>query len=437
MARKQILIGTVALAVVAAGALWWWRSASAAPSPAIDSVSLERGRITQSITATGVLSPLKSVQVGSQVSGRIQELTVDFNARVTKGQVLARLDPQLFKAQVERAGANLQAARADLTRARALAADAKAQATRDQALLDQGLVATAEAQTSAASARAQRAQVTAAEAQVAQATASLREAELNLTYTTIYSPIDGVVISRAVDVGQTVAASLQAPTLFTLAEDLGKMQVNTAVAESDVGRLREGMAVSFTVDAHPGREFPGTVRQVRNVATTTANVVTYDAVIDVMNPDLLLKPGMTANVTFIVADVADTLRLPNAALRFRPTPEVLTALGAVAPTRAARAPGRGAGAGNEANRKTVWKLDGSRPVAVRVELGISDGAFTQVIGGELAVGDRLVTDVDLGTEAPSTTRAPTTPGSPMGGGRPPGGGGLGMGGGGGGRGGGR
>ena len=385
------------LAIVAVLAWTQFGRGSTRPAPKHETQVVDRGRIVARVTATGVVSPLKTVQVGSQVSGRIGELLVDFNSPVTKGQVIARLDPQLFKAAVERAKANLSAARADVTRARALAADAARNAVRSKQLRDKGVLSAAEADTAASNATAQKAQVTAASASVEQASAALREAELNLANATIYSPIDGVVIQRSVDVGQTVAASLQAPVLFTIAEDLAKMQVDTSVSESDVGRLAAGQSVSFTVDAFPDKMFRGKVRQIRNAPTTVQNVVTYDAVIDVDNPELLLKPGMTANVTFIVGQAEDVLRVPNAALRFRPEDAT---------------PARGRDRDRE--MKTLYRLEGETLVPVQVKPGLSDGARTEIAAGELKEGDLVVTAGGTGAEAEGN---PTTAQRPQGGGR--------------------
>jgi HlyD family secretion protein len=293
-------------------------------------------------------------------------------------------------------------------------------------LAQQGLLSKGEGDTALATADAADASVVSSQAAVVQAKASQTRAETNLAYTRISSPTDGVVISRSVDVGQTVAASMSAPILFTIAQDLRQMQVNTSVAESDVGRLRAEMPASFTVDAYPGERFQGKVRQVRDVATTTQNVVTYDAVIDVDNPDLKLKPGMTANVTFTYARREDTLRVPNAALRFRP-PESLNPVQPVAAAEAAtsasaipastggtaRPASRGAGmrgvargGGSPSSLRTVWVLRDGVLTGVNVTTGITDGSFTEIVGGELKAGDTLVTDV-LGAAATGTPgRAP-------------------------------
>src|SRR5262249_24654508 len=271
---------------------------------------------------------------GSQVSGRIAALNADFNSAVTKGQVIARIDPQLFQAAVAQAQANLIADEGNLTKAKVQAVDAERQYKRSKALSERNLVAHAD--TAQANFDAARANIEAAKGEVARSRAGLNQAKVNLDYTNIVSPINGVVISRNVDVGQTVAASLQAPTLFTIAEDLKKMQVDTNVAEADVGKLAPDMTATFTVDAYAGERFRGKVRQIRNAPQPVQNVVTYDAVIDVDNPDLKLRPGMTANVTFIYADKRGALRIPNAALRFRPAD-------AKAPTAQAGGPGPGGG----------------------------------------------------------------------------------------------
>jgi HlyD family secretion protein len=350
----------------------------------VDTAPVERGPIAAKVTASGTLSALVTVQVGSQVSGRVSELHADFNTPVKKGQLIARIDPQLFQAASEQARANLLAAQGNLAKARAQALDARRQAERTRALTEKKLVAQAELDTAQSNADAADASVQAAEGTVAQARAALHQAEVNLAYTRILSPTSGVVISRSVDVGQTVAASLQAPTLFVIAEDLRKMQVDTSVAEADVGRLRDGMAATFTVDAYPTEVFRGTVRQIRNAPTTVQNVVTYDAVVDVENPELKLKPGMTANVTFVYAEKDDVLKVPNAALRFRPPP----GFGGAAP--GARGEGGAGPAGPD--RRTVYVLRDGSPAPVRVRTGISDGSSTEVVEGDLRPGDRAITD---------------------------------------------
>ncbi|HEY3356606.1 MAG TPA: efflux RND transporter periplasmic adaptor subunit [Polyangia bacterium] len=405
--KRGITLGILAL-VIAGSAVGWsaYSRRAEARQPQFQTATVERGRVTAKVTATGTLSATVTVQVGSQVSGRIQQLFADFNSAVTKGQVIAKIDPELFQATVAQARANVVAAEGNLAKARAQAADAKRQLTRQDELAARKLVAPADRDTAQANAEGADAGVAAARGALEQARANLKQARINLDYTTIVSPTDGVVISRNVDVGQTVAAALQAPTLFTIARDLTKMQVDTSVAEADVGRLRPGMAATFTVDAYPGERFQGVVRQIRNAPQTVQNVVTYDAVIDVANGELKLKPGMTANASFVYADREDVLRVPNAALRFRPA-------GRGAPPAAApakRAPER-------PDQRTAWVLQGGQPQPVRLTAGATDGTMTEVAGGGLQAGDLVIIEA-LGAGGH---------GAPAGGGRP-GGGGAGMGG---------
>ena len=257
-----------------------------------------RRTVVGKVTATGTLAATVTVTVGTQVSGRIDKLFVDFNSPVKKGQLVAKIDPLLFQAAVQQSQANYLQAQAAVEQAKApTQAQADRQYARELALLKSNLAAQQDVDTAQTASAVAKAGVDSAAASLAQASASLNQAKVNLSYTDIISPIDGVVISRAVDVGQTVAASMSAPTLFTIGQDLRKMQVNTNVAEGDVGRLEQGMPVTFTVDAYPGEKFKGQLSQIRNAATTVSNVVTYDALIDVDNNDLKLRPGMTANAT--------------------------------------------------------------------------------------------------------------------------------------------
>lgn len=336
-----------------------------------------RGPIGARVTATGTLSPLVEVQVGSQVSGRIQELRVDFNSPVTRGQVIARIDPRLFESEVARARANLAAAEATVTRAGADLTDARLKHERAAGLYARGMGAKADADTALATHEAAQAALESARAAREQARAALAQAETNLGYTTIHSPIDGIVISRDVDVGQTVAASLQAPTLFTIAEDLRKMELHTHVAEADVGRIQRGMAAEFGVDAWPGEGFHGVVKEVRYAPETVQNVVTYDAVVSVDNAELKLRPGMTAEVVFLVESREDALTVPNAALRFVPPEDLLAKV---------EPPPDGGGAS-----RVVWVLADGAPKPVRVQVGITDGRQTEIAGGALAAGDRVIT----------------------------------------------
>src|SRR3989454_3323929 len=362
-----VLAGAVALLTVGS-------TPRAAGGPKYETVKVERGRIVARGTASGTLSALVTVQVGTQVSGRIQDLYVDFNSPVRRGQILAKIDPQFFKAAVEQAKANLAAAEGNLAKARAQAVDAHRQYQRAKTLAEQGqLVAQSDLDTADANAQSADAQIQAMQGEVAQARASLYQADVNLGYTTITSSIDGTVISRNVDVGQTVAASLQAPTLFTIAQDLKKMQVDTNVSEADVGKLSAGMPTSFNVDAFPGETFKGEIRQIRNAPQSVQNVVTYDAVIDVDNSDMRMRPGMTANVTFTYAQKDDALRFPNAALRFRPP----SAIAASAPRP-------------ERDRRIVWVLRDGKPKPIIIRTGLSDGSRSEEHTSELQSPCNLV-----------------------------------------------
>ncbi len=376
---------TVAALALTAGLTWWWRSQGPKDpkSQFVTSVA-ERGNVLGKVTASGTLSPLVTVQVGTQVSGRIQSLFVDFNSPVKKGQMLAKIDPELLNAALAQARSNEQAAQGNLAKAKAQAADGERKLSRAKLLSEQKLIAPAEFEAALAESEVAKASIMAAEGSLAQARAQRQQAEVNLGYTTIISPIDGVVISRNIDVGQTVAASLSAPTLFTIAETLSRMQVDTNVAEADVGKLKENLDAVFSVDAFAGRPFRGRIRQIRFAPQVVQNIVTYDAVIDVDNPDLLLRPGMTANVSFVFAKSDNVIRVPNAALRFRLEP-VAGQAGGNGGFRA-----RGGDAGVPGGR-TVYVMRGDKPEAVQVQTGLTDGVNTEVLSG-LAEGEVVVVD---------------------------------------------
>ncbi|MBI2378765.1 MAG: efflux RND transporter periplasmic adaptor subunit [Deltaproteobacteria bacterium] len=352
--------------------------------------TVEKGRLVGRVTATGTLSALVTVQVGSQVSGRLKEILVDFNSQVKKGQVIARIDPQLFEAALEQAKAGFIAAHAELDGAKIRATEADRQLNRSKELAEQKLIAEADLDATSAAAAAARAQVEAQKGRLELQKAALKQAEVNLGYTTISSPIDGMVVSRSVDVGQTVAASFQAPTLFVIAEDLRKMQVDTSVAEADIGRLSPGMRAEFRVDAYPTKKFEGLVRQIRNSPQMVQSVVTYDAVIDVANPELELKPGMTANVTFVYAERDDVLKVPNAALRFRPPAALLP--------RPDGGQGPGPRAKNGGDERTVYRLEDGAIEPVTVRIGLSDGSTTEIVDGAVKAGDVLVNEVTMPNE---------------------------------------
>lgn len=372
--------------------------------PEVTAAAVTRGDVVSVVSATGTLEAVTTVLVGTQVSGAIEALNADFNSIVRKGQILARLEPSLYQSAIEQARANLVRAEADLDRLKVTAADAGVKLQRAQELSARQLIAATELDAADVAVRSAAAQVRSAEAQITQARASLTQANVNLDKTVITSPIDGFVIARNVDVGQTVAASLQAPTLFEIAADLSRMQLKASIDESDLGQIAAGQAVRFTVEAYPGENFTGRVEQVRLNPVVLQNVVTYAAIISAPNPSLKLKPGMTANVTVEVARRDGVLRVPSAALRFRPNAEVLKAL-ASEPTEAAP-PGSGA--------PVVWQwLDGSvRPITVKT--GISDGSFTEIAGATLDEGVQVVTRVTLAVDAAaSPAPARSSPGNPL------------------------
>ncbi len=406
--RKYRLAAAALLAAAGTAVTVWRMNAGTAP-PQYGTATVARQTIARSISATGTIEPVVTVQVGTQVSGAISELLVDYNSTVKKGQVIARLDPSQFNAQLAQANgtylsaqATVQAAQNNVVSADAAAASAQANVDRtDAALVDaqksfertralveakvgaemdlqtaqstldqaaaQKQQAVAQLNQARAQAQASRSSVAQAQAQVSQAKAAVDLAQVNLDHTIIRAPIDGVVVARNVDVGQTVAASLQAPVIYLIANDLTRMQVLANIDEADVGQLAPGSQVNFTVDAYSTTVFHGTVSQVRLAPQNIQNVVTYTAVIDVRNPDLKLKPGMTANVSVVAASRDNVLAIPNSALRFRPQG-----------VQAASQPGR-----------EVWKLEAGKPVAVPVRLGITDGISSEIISGDLREGDHV------------------------------------------------
>src|SRR5881397_756881 len=350
--------------------------------------TVTRGAITQAVTATGTLNPVVNVQVGSQVSGNIAKLFADFNSQVKAGQVVAQIDPALFQATVTQA-------EGDLANAQAALELAKVNATRTQELFTRKTSSQADLDQAMATLHQ-------AEANVKIKKGALDKARADLDHCTITSPIDGVVISRSVDVGQTVAASLQAPVIFAIANDLTKMQIDANVAEADVGVVKIDQNVDFTVDAFPMETFHGKVVQVRNAPITVQNVVTYDTVIGVSNPDLKLKPGMTANVSIIIAHKDNVLQIKNAALRYRPAEATPGEVRARSPAPA----GARGGAGREqrTSERTSYVLSSGRPQPVQIKTGISDGVVTEVIEG-LKEGDRIIT-AELASKSPAASPPP-------------------------------
>jgi HlyD family secretion protein len=449
--RGRGIFWFLALVVLAGGGAWgWWghRESTGNGATQYKTIPLERGEIVQTVTANGALEAVQTVTVGSEVSGKIIDLLVDYNSTVTNGQMLARLDASTYQRQLEQSQAELESSQASLKLA-------EANFKRAQELMELNLVSQADYDQVEAS-------LAQAKASLRMKQASLSKVQVDLEKTTIFSPMDGVVISRAVDVGQTVAASLNAPTLFTLAQDLRKMRIEAQISEADVGGVAEGQAVTFTVDAYPAHTFTGTVSQVRFEPVIAQNVVNYIAIVDVDNADLKLRPGMTANASVVTAKRENTLRLPNAALRFRPAEEVAVASDEPAAPAAAvsnepptgrpdfaeghgpqgegqggdRGQGRGgswraghegmpdeaqraqwrshheqraAGGAEETTQRVVYVRDEQGVLrAKRVVLGVTDGNWTEVLGSTLKEGEQIVTGVQSSGEKTEPVKTGTS-----------------------------
>ena len=373
--RLPWLISIVIVIAVGGWGMWYWWT-SGAPPIHYKTAVVDRGPITAIVTATGTINPVVSVQVGSQVSGKVAKLFADFNSKVMKGQVLAQIDQKPFKARLSQARAAVKSARGNLAKAKVLATQRKREFDRMAALRPQAFVSQADVDLAETNYRDATANVEVLQAQLDQAQAALASAELDLGYTTIYSPVNGIVVSRNVDVGQTLAAAFQTPILFVIAQDLTQMQVNANVSESDIGGVKEGTEANFRVDAYPKQFFDGVVTQVRNAPINIQNVVTYDVVITVSNPELKLKPGMTANVTIVTARKENPLRVPNSALRFR-MPNVPI----------------------DKKVTRVWVLDPDhQPRQVDVSTGISDSLFTEIVSDTLHEGDPIILGIESDEE---------------------------------------
>jgi len=422
--KKRLTVAAAAVAAVTVAVVAYYSASGSAEAPRLNTTAVSRGAVVETVSATGTLEAVETVEVGTQVSGTIKALYADYNDRVRKGRILAQLEPSLFDTQVEQARATVQRLRADVDARKVQLADAELKLRRARELSARELIPASDLETAESNMRQGEATLKAAEAQLVQGLASLNQTQVNLGHTTIVAPIDGIVVSRNVDVGQTVAASMSAPTLFVLARDLTRMQVNAKIDEADIGRIQPGQAAEFAVDAYAGEKFTGTVRQVRLQPVVEQNVVSYVTVVDVPNPELKLKPGMTANVTVEIARADEALRVPTGALRFRPTAELFTALGQQVPpergpgdaraTRANRpAPAgemrRNPGASPRMGRTAVWVLRDGQLRRVPVQTSTSDGVVTAVVGGELKEGDQVVT----GVAAQATGAASASSGSPL------------------------
>ena len=390
MKKKVIILAIIATVIIAVALFFYLRGNG--NNAAYKTEKISRGEIKSSVTATGTVNAVTTVSVGTQVSGTINKLFVDYNSTVKKGQLLAQIDPSTFQSQVDQAMANLWTAKANVEKAVVATIDAQRTYERNKELFAQNFIARSDLDTAETSFKSAQAQQKVNQSQVQQAQAALKIAEANLQYARIISPVDGTVISRSVDVGQTVAASFQTPTLFSIAQDLTKMQIDTNVDEADIGKVKSGQDVSFTVDAYPDTIFTGKVAVVRNAPITVSNVVTYDVVIQVDNSQLKLKPGMTANVSITIETRKDALRIPNATLRFKPT-EVT---------------GKSEKPQNKQGMKgtKVWILENGKPKPVKVTIGLSDGSYTEISAGELKEGQEIITDSLNGKKDNSSSGVP-------------------------------
>jgi len=411
MKRKRVVIIVVVLLMIAGAGFGYWRMGNSGKESLYTTVPVSRGNVTQVVSSTGTLQAVVTVLVGSQVSGTIAKLNADFNTKVKKNQVVAELDQAKFSARVDETRANLRAAEAGLAKSKVAVEDAARTLTRTQELMKRQLISQSELDAAQTAYDAAVSQLNVNRAQVGQAQAAMNQASIDLGYTVIRSPVDGIVISRNVDVGQTVAASLSAPTLFTIANDLTKMEVHTSVDEADVGNIREGQEVTFTVDAFPARRFRGKVFQVRNAPTIVQNVVTYDAVVRIDNKELLLKPGMTANVQFLVSQKEDVLTIPNMAIRFKPPEEKNEAQELLRQEQSRTAPrpgarrtsrsGGGGGVGRRVRQVRIYVVRDAKAQPIDVQLGISDGSKTEVVAGDLKENDPVIIGIASGTASAS------------------------------------
>jgi len=415
--KKYLVI--LAVLVITAGIAGYFIY-NRAPEVSYKTAKIERGTIVSTVAATGNLSAVTTVQVGTQVSGTIQKLYVDFNSRVKKGQAIAEIDPSLFNASVTQSQGNYLSAEANLQKARVTLADAVRTFNRYKKMLADGIISQGDFDATETAVQSSRAAVKAAEGALAQSRGSLMQSKTNLRYSVIRSPVDGVVISRAIDVGQTVAASFSTPTLFTIAQDLTKMQIEVSVDEADISRIQLNQKASFTVDSYPEQTFRGKVIQIRSAPVITQNVVTYVVVVSVDNSDLKLKPGMTANVSVKVAKKDDVLMLPPAALRFKPklkvdnTKEKDTAnsdgVSGQRPAGGDRPNGAGKGGSGKTGERSqkVYLLKEGKPLAVQVKTGIANNSSIELVEGDIKDGDEVIVE-QIGGDTKKKAGASSSP----------------------------
>lgn len=435
---RRLIVPLVLAVIVGVGALMYVKFFTTPPGPEILQAAVTEGDITEAAIATGTLSALRTVDIGTEVSGTVQKLDADFNSIVRKGEVIAELDPALFEQDLESAEAAKDRAQIDLDEEQATLDIDQRNLDRAEALHTQEIETQQDREQAQLQVKEDQAVIKQDQAAIAIANANVEQSKVDLAHCTVRSPIDGVVISRNVDEGQTVTARLAAPTLFVLAADLTRLQIVADVDESDVSRIRAGQTVGFTVDAYAGHRFEGKVSIVRLNATTTNNVVTYQVVADVPNPDLRLMPGMTATIGIEIWQASDVLRIPTAALRYRPVDDVFTTFGQpvppeahvrlATPTPVAAAPPANAGAATPLHAGStidqffqpvprpdasgqVWVMRDHRLTPLAVRVGVTDGTWTELLGDGLAAGDEVVTTVVLPAQAhrPAATSNPLMP----------------------------
>ncbi|MPZ19403.1 MAG: efflux RND transporter periplasmic adaptor subunit [Luteitalea sp.] len=437
---KLKLVAAVVVAVVVASSVVYYRAGATSTEPRLLTATVTRGPVVETVEATGTVEPVDTVEVGSQVTGTLKTLAADFNDIVKRGQVIATLDPASLEAQLQQAEASVRRLEAEVESARVQVKDAEQKQARAEALARDQLLAASDLDSARITTEVSRAALKSVEAQLVQARASLEQSRVNLGHTIITAPVDGIVLSRDVEVGQTVTASLETPTLFVIARDLGTMQVNASVDEADIGRVQVGQPVRFHVDAYGDDEFGGTVSQVHLQPIVEQNVVSYTTEIKVPNTGLKLKPGMTATVSIEVARDDDALRVPTAALRFNPSAEVLAAFGKqkspsaqssaasnaiVQPASLSRSSGERQedeerSSTTASSRAAVWRLDDGGVERVPVELGVGDGTSSAIVGGRLEEGAEVVVgqpSVAAGAATGGSSGSPLLPSFPRRGGR--------------------
>lgn len=393
--RRGSLIALSLVLLIVGGAAAYWGSRDTRPTWKF--AKIEKGSLTAQVSATGTLAPVVSVQVGSQVSGQIKEVLVDFNSEVKTGQLIARLDPENFQHRMHQAKADLEAAQASIAVNQATLNEAQRDFDRKNHLVEKRFLSPAELDKARSTREAAEAQLKSSQAQGRQREAQLAQARVELNRTAIRAPIAGIVIKRSIEPGQTVAASLQSPELFVIAKNLADMQIETAIDEADIGRIRVDQKATFTVDAFPGRVFEGTVRQMRKAAQVISNVVTYTVIISAANPELILMPGMTANVRIVTAKKETVLKVPNAALRFKPPAD-----------KKASSPNdpKISKVSKERPSSRIFILDAEgNPKITPLKTGLTDGIMTEILEGDITEG----TEILVGTVA-STTPKPSPPG---------------------------